>query len=69
MDSRLLTPEQVAALCHCSRRTILRYAAGDRLPLLDSVKLGKMYRFRMEAVGEWWQRVEEQARRRARRVG
>jgi excisionase family DNA binding protein len=48
--SRLLTPEDVAKLFHCSESTVRKHAAGDRLPQLPGIKFGRKWLFRRETI-------------------
>jgi excisionase family DNA binding protein len=53
MREKLLTPKQVAEWLEVSRGWVLDHASGRRRPPLPSVKLGKVVRFRAEAVEQF----------------
>jgi excisionase family DNA binding protein len=56
---RLLTPEQVADLLSIRREQVIKRARAGKIPAL---KIGKCYRFRLEAIERW---IEEQEQSRA----
>jgi excisionase family DNA binding protein len=72
-DEKLLTVADVAAWLQVSAKWVRAHAAGERRPVLKSLKIGKERRFRREDVEEYLieaaRRAEYAANRNTRRVG
>jgi excisionase family DNA binding protein len=55
MDSPLLNLEELAGYIGVSKATVYRYLKQKKLP---AIKMGRLWKFRKEAIDEWLKRQE-----------
>lgn len=61
MTQPLMTTSDVAAWLQVSRAWVSQHACGKRRPVLPSVKLGKVRRFRKDDIERWLREMGEAA--------
>lgn len=54
----LLTPDEVAAVLRCSKKTVLRHVNGQSDPIIPHVQIGRRYTIRRRAVVEFIKQSE-----------
>ena len=59
MKEALLTSREVAARLNTSNKWVLEHAAGRRLPIIPSMKLGKLRRFRESDIDDFLRRASQ----------